>query len=72
MEILRRYHDGDILVVSSTPDNIRYIDEVGIIGETPVVGARGLQRGNIRRLPGPLGRLPPGARVRPLRRLPLP
>ena len=50
MEVLRRYHDGDMLVVSSTPDNVRYIDEVGIIGETAVVGVRGLQRGNTRRL----------------------
>lgn len=50
MEVLRRYHDGDMLVVSSTPDNVRYIDEVGIIGETAVVGVRGLQRGNMRRL----------------------
>jgi anthranilate phosphoribosyltransferase len=50
MEVLRRYHDGDMLVVSSTPDNVRYIDEVGIIGETAVVGLRGPQRGNMRRL----------------------
>lgn len=50
MEVLRRYHDGDMLVVSSTPDNVRYIDEAGIIGETAVVGVRGLQRGNMRRL----------------------
>jgi anthranilate phosphoribosyltransferase len=50
MEVLRRYHDGDMLVVSSTPDNVRYIDEVGIIGETAVVGVRGLQLGNMRRL----------------------
>lgn len=50
MEVLRRYHDGDMLVVSSTPDNVRYIDEVGIIGETAVVGGRGLHRGNMRRL----------------------
>jgi hypothetical protein len=50
MEVLRRYHDGDMLVVSSTPDNVRYIDEVGIVGETSVVGVRGLQRGNMRRL----------------------
>jgi anthranilate phosphoribosyltransferase len=50
MEVLRRYHDGDMLVVSSTPDNVRYIDEVGIIGETAVVGVRGLRRGNMRRL----------------------
>ena len=50
MDVLRRYHDGDMLVVSSTPDNVRYIDEVGIIGETSVVGVRGLRRGNMRRL----------------------
>jgi anthranilate phosphoribosyltransferase len=44
-----------MLVVSSTPDNVRYIDEVGIIGETSVVGVRGLRRGNMRRLdPGEL------------------
>lgn len=50
MDVLRRYHDGDMLVVSSTPDNVRYIDEVGIIGETSVVGVRGLQRGHLSRL----------------------
>lgn len=44
MEVLRGYHDGDMLVVSSTPDNVRYIDEVGIIG------VRGLRRGNMCRL----------------------
>ena len=50
MEVLRHYHDGDMLVVSSTPDNVHYIDEVGIIGESSVVGVRGLRRGNMRRL----------------------
>ncbi|MBR7827800.1 hypothetical protein KDK95_15885 [Actinospica sp. MGRD01-02] len=50
VEVLRRYHAGDMLVVSSTPDNIRWIDEVGIIGETSVVGVRGGQRGQTRRL----------------------
>lgn len=69
MEVLRRYHDGDMLVVSSTPDNVRYIDEVGIIGETSVVGVRGLRRGNMRRLdlsellgvgPYPLADIRPG------------
>lgn len=50
VEVLRRYHSGDMLVVSSTPDNIRWIDEVGIIGETSVVGVRGGERGQTRRL----------------------
>ena len=50
LEVLRRYHAGDLLVVSSTPDNIRWIDEVGIVGETSVVGVRGGERGRTRRL----------------------
>jgi anthranilate phosphoribosyltransferase len=50
LEVLRRYHRGDMLVVSSTPDNVRWIDEVGIIGETCMVGIRGGQRGHLRRL----------------------
>ncbi|MER7273491.1 hypothetical protein ABT369_03445 [Dactylosporangium sp. NPDC000244] len=50
LEVLRRYHRGDMLVVSSTPDNMRWIDEVGIIGETCVVGVRGGERGHMRRL----------------------
>jgi len=50
LEILRRYHRGDMLVVASTPDNIRWIDEVGIIGETCMVGVRGGERGHLRRV----------------------
>lgn len=50
LEVLRRYHRGDMLVVSSTPDNVRWIDEVGIIGETCMVGVRGGERGHLRRL----------------------
>jgi anthranilate phosphoribosyltransferase len=50
LEVLRRYHTGDMLVVSSTPDNLRWIDEVGIIGETSIVGVRGGERGPTRRL----------------------
>jgi anthranilate phosphoribosyltransferase len=50
VEVLRRYHDGDMLVVSSTPDNLRWIDEVGIIGETFMVGVRGGERGRTLRL----------------------
>jgi anthranilate phosphoribosyltransferase len=50
LEVLRRYHRGDMLVVSSTPDNVRWIDEVGIVGETCIVGVRGGVRGHLRRL----------------------
>ncbi|MFF5230288.1 hypothetical protein [Dactylosporangium sp. NPDC000521] len=50
LEVLRRYHTGDTLVVSSTPDNLRWIDEVGIIGETSIVGVRGGERGRTLRL----------------------
>ncbi len=50
LEVLRRYHPGDMLVVSSTPDNVRWIDEVGIIGETCIVGVRDGERGHLRRL----------------------
>lgn len=49
LEVLRRYHPCDMLVVSSTPDNIRWIDEVSIIGETSMVGVRGRERGHMRR-----------------------
>lgn len=51
LEVLRRYHRGDMLVVASTPDNVRWIDEVGIIGETWMVGVRGGERGHLRRVP---------------------
>jgi anthranilate phosphoribosyltransferase len=50
LEVLRRYHRGDMLVVSSTPDNVRWIDEVSVIGETSMVGVRGGERGHMRRL----------------------
>lgn len=50
LEVLRRYHRGDMLVVSSTTDNVRWIDEVGIVGETCMVGVRGGDRGRLRRL----------------------
>lgn len=50
LEVLRRYHRGDVLVVSSTPDNVRWIDEVGIVGETSLVGVLGGRRGHLRRL----------------------
>jgi anthranilate phosphoribosyltransferase len=50
LEVLRRYHDGDMLVVSSTPDNLRWIDEVGIIGESSLVGVRGGELGRTLRL----------------------
>jgi anthranilate phosphoribosyltransferase len=50
LEVLRRYHPGDILVVSSTPDNMRWIDEVSVVGETSLVGVRGNERGNMRRV----------------------
>ncbi|WP_406273750.1 hypothetical protein OH799_35435 [Nocardia sp. NBC_00881] len=50
LEVLRRYHDGDMLVVSSTPDNLRWIDEVGIVGDTSIVGVREGVRGRTLRL----------------------
>jgi anthranilate phosphoribosyltransferase len=50
LEVLHRYHSGDLLVVSSTPDNVRWIDEVGIIGETSIVGVQGGERGRTIRL----------------------
>lgn len=50
LEVLRRYHSGDVLVVSSTPDNLRWIDEVGIVGETTMVGVRNGERGQTLRL----------------------
>jgi anthranilate phosphoribosyltransferase len=50
LEVLRRYHEGDVLVVSSTPDNLRWIDEVGVIGETSLVGVRGGELGRAVRL----------------------
>jgi anthranilate phosphoribosyltransferase len=50
LEVLRRYHRGDMLVVSSTPDNVRWIDEVSVIGETSMVGVRGRERGHMRRV----------------------
>lgn len=50
IEVLRRYHRGDLLVVSSTPDNLHWIDEAGIIGETSAVGVRDNERGRTLRL----------------------
>ncbi|MEV4237158.1 hypothetical protein AB0J47_18490 [Nocardia sp. NPDC049737] len=50
LEVLRRYHDGDLLVVSSTPDNLSWIDEVGIVGDTSIVGVREGVRGRTLRL----------------------
>jgi len=50
LEVLSRYHRGDVLVVSSTPDNMHWIDEVGVVGETSIIGVRGGERGQMRRL----------------------
>lgn len=78
LEVLRRYHRGDMLVVSSAPDNVRWIDEVSVIGETSMVGVRGGERGHMRRLkfgnvlglgPYNLADLTPGATARDNARL---
>jgi len=50
LEVLRRYLSGDVLVVSSTPDNLRWIDEVGVTGETSMAGVRDGQVGRTRRV----------------------
>lgn len=72
LEVLRRYHSGDLCVVSSTPDNVRWLDEVGIIGETTMVGVRRGVCGRTLRLnfadqlgvgPFTLGDLAPGLTV---------
>lgn len=73
LEVLRRYHRGDMLVVSSTPDNVHWIDEVSIVGETSVIGVRGRKRGHMSRFalgealglgPYDLADLAPGATAR--------
>lgn len=50
LEVLGRYHDGDLFVVASTPDNVRWLDEVGIVGETSMVGIHRGVRGRMLRL----------------------
>lgn len=50
LEVLRRYHDGDVLVASSTSDNVHWIDEIGVVGETMLVGVRMGERGSTTRV----------------------
>lgn len=50
LEVLRRFHTGDLLVVSSTPDNLHWIDEANVVGETSVVGVHAGERGHTLRV----------------------
>jgi anthranilate phosphoribosyltransferase len=50
LNVLSHYHTDDLLVVASTPDNVRWLDEVGVIGETSIVGIRNGERGHTARL----------------------
>jgi anthranilate phosphoribosyltransferase len=68
-EVLTRYDVRDVVVVASTHDNLRWVDEVGIAGETWIADAQE-GRGRTARLdiarlvgidPGPLDHLRPGA-----------
>ncbi len=48
LDVLLNFGFKNVLVVSSTPDGIHYIDEIGVYGENRIIGARNGSKGKLK------------------------
>lgn len=48
LDVLKKFGNQNVLVVSSTDDGIHFIDEMGVYGETKIIGTKdGINNGNL-------------------------